>query len=116
MEDLRHGTGEVGVFIRSVEKYHEPVWEELIPIYIEPSCAYYGVSVPTVQIVAEAKNLWGKYRPKDMRITLNHPVLGVLLHELAHHIHYEVGGRRDGHSHDYKFKDILNELFEWWEV
>lgn len=109
------GTGEAGVHIRSSKKYHEPVPEPMVPVYSRLVCRYYSVPEPIIEIRTELKTNWGKYHYKDKRIVLSYVTLGVLLHELAHHISF-ILHHRNGTGHFSEFKAILSNLFDWWEV
>jgi len=113
--ETRGGTGEVGVHIRSKESYHQGLEDGLIPLYTSSVCAFYEVEEPSIVIARSCRRQWGKYfcNCKSSRIVLNYPVLGVLLHELAHHVAWQLYSE---HGHGYKFKEILQEIFDWWEV
>lgn len=117
------GSGEAGVHIRSREKYHQPVTTTTIPIYAEASCQFYRVGVPSIEVVPSVRRRWGTYHTSKLsrvpfgfeggRVRLNYPILGVLLHELAHHITWQV---YHVNGHGPRFKAVLNNLFEWWQV
>ena len=111
--EMKRGTGEYGVAIHSTARYHQELSEPELQGYGEAICTYFMAPVPVIEVASRKQRRWGTYYHKQQRVVINRPVLGVLIHEMAHHINHVVHG---GRMHDETFKVVLNELFRWWEI
>lgn len=112
--ETKGGTGEAGVYIRNKENYHTEIKAGSLEKLAEPVCQKYGVVVPDFIVRPQARRRWGYcYYGKNL-ISLNLPIkLGVFYHELAHHINYY---KKHGVGHTQQFKQILNDIFQMYNV
>ena len=111
------GTGEAGVREpMSKDKYCEEIGTELIDAVVTASCGYFGCIEPSQVLVYDRhRRNWGTYNHRYRVIELKRCVLGVLVHELAHHIvrtmYPEVPLRA---HHEDRFYSVLQELHVMW--
>ena len=111
------GSGEAGVYIRSLDNYFQPIRIDKIAEIATSICKKYDTPwVPNFEILPPARRRWGCYYYERQLITLNLPTkFGNFLHELAHHINRCRHGRYV-ESHGFEFKNILNMLFDEYHV
>lgn len=77
---------------------------------VKRCCGYFGVaSYPTVSYGRQTRNMRGKYSSSSMRIVLNRPWLGTLIHEAAHHVTWV---KYHEHGHCPRFKWVLQQLLD----
>ena len=79
-------------------------------------CAVWGVPVPQLKYTGGSKRIYrhfyGYYsRPKE-RIRYSHPLLGIILHELAHHICHKQNLNGTGEHHGAAFASVLQEMID----
>ena len=110
------GTGESGLKKpMSKERYESDVSLDMIDVVLEASCSVFGCEQPTqVDVIEVDINKWGKYWYYTKVITLHRPILGVLIHELAHHISRELYTIPKHTHHEEHFWDTLQELHDMW--
>ena len=76
-------------------------------------CTMYGVSKP--KIVRQTKGtkfFRGSYNNELETLNYTKPFLGLILHELAHHICHKLGLNGRGNYHDSNFGRILQEMID----
>jgi len=114
--DTQYGTGESGIRHMSLERYHEQASDELIEAVIHTTCLMYGVNEPSIELLPGTGNgSWrGLYHIKEQCITMNTRRLGLLVHELAHHIDRRTNGKSPHEHHGLRYKEILQELHDMW--
>lgn len=106
------GTGESGINPISREKY----FEECLPDVIAGIfCAYFGVPEPNLKKNPSPSNgVWrGHYYPRTETVSYNKEIVGIIMHELAHHIVHKLGKNSAGH-HNPQFWSILQEMHDYW--
>lgn len=74
-------------------------------------CSTFGVESPQLvrQTHGKRGQFRGSYNPKLKSVNFTVPYQGVIIHELAHHIHHEEGCRT---SHDKRFGQIVQEMID----
>lgn len=110
------GTGEAGVRTPlSGKAYETKVTKVGATDIIRRYCRCYSCEVPLLIVTPRNTKIWGSYRRSLKRIKLNRPVLGVLLHELAHHVHHEIVDVPYGVWHNAHFYRILQDMHNMWK-
>jgi len=114
------GTGECGVFIKNRETYHTEILPESMPDLAEVACRYFNVTTPSFEVRNHSRRCWGKYIIKTKTVAIYEPIrMGVVLHEVCHHIRHEeslrTGIKEQGH-HDHRFKQILQEVYNLFDI
>ena len=105
-------TGESGINPISREEY----FKECLPDVITGIfCTYFGVPEPKLKENPTPTNgHWrGMYFHKTEIISYNMPYVGIIMHELAHHIVRKLGKNGSGH-HNPQFWDILQQMHDYW--
>ena len=113
--EVKGGIGETGIHIQSRERYRSPLDDNAIITYTNLVCQMHGVFPPEV-VKDYSSHRWGKYIPSKRLLIIYNPMLGVLLHELAHHIVRSQNGIYYIRSHGPEFKAICQQLFEEWNI
>jgi len=111
------GTGESGVrHPMSKAKYCEDVDIVTIDAVVKASCEYFGCSQPSEVLVYDSyRRNWGSCNYTTKVIKLKRCVLGVLVHEVAHHITRETHPEVPLHMHhEEQFYLVLQELHDMW--
>ena len=109
-------TGEAGVKAPLSEKVYETkVTKVGATDIIRRYCRFYECEKPLLVVTPKNTRVWGTYRRSLKRIRLNRPVLGVLLHELAHHVHRELFDVPAGIWHNRYFYQVLQDMHNMWK-
>ena len=107
---MAQGTGESQVG-RPLSR--EKFFEECDPAFeVDWCCGVYGVPLPKFRQTHGTKSFHGCYRPVTETVTYTRPILGVVLHETAHHICHKLGLNGRGNYHDKNFGRILQEMID----
>ncbi|KKM92862.1 hypothetical protein LCGC14_1214340 [marine sediment metagenome] len=78
----------------------------------EWNCSMMGVSVPNLKQTRGTSDFHGSYNPRTETVNYTKPYLGLLLHELAHHICHVKGLNGRGNYHNVRFGEVLQELID----
>ena len=75
-------------------------------------CSVFSVDLPKhVKQTHGSRDFSGSYNGKTETLTYTKPYLGVILHELAHHIRHKLSNG-NGRGHNYEFGKVLQELID----
>ena len=105
------GTGESGINPISRAEY----FEECLPDVISGIfCTYFGVPEPELRKNPTPTNgRWhGHYYSKKELVTYNMEIVGLIMHELAHHIVHKLN--KNGATHGPQFWAVLQEMHDYW--
>lgn len=75
-------------------------------------CSLFGVDLAKVKQTRGSGDFSGHYHFASETITYTKPYLGVVLHELAHHICHKQGLNGKGQHHDHNFARVLQEMID----
>ncbi len=108
-------TGESGISRPfTSEEYFQPCAPEVIVSFF---CGLYGVKEPILKRNPEPSSgrHRGLYTGNKNLMSYNWSGLGLIIHELAHHIEYQLGDK-DGVRvhHGREFSRILQEMIDTW--
>ena len=115
-------SGESGINVMERKQYLKELCDEVIEVVVTQSCKKFGVSEPSVVLLPEPRGSgWaGFYRHSNKEVTINRRYMGLLIHEVAHHITKEVYGkiRSNGYHihHGPEYKSVVQELHDFWRV
>ena len=110
MKTKSSGKGESGILV-DWAAYHRDITVNDIASIVIPICTRYNVVVPSFEIRPHRHYRRGTCYYHKRLIALNLPIrVGVLYHELAHHISFQLY-RNLGKGHGYWFKKILSDIF-----
>ena len=92
---MGYGTGEAGISSIPKEKYFEELSDPVIEAVVTASCNMFEVSEPTIVLLPEpSSRRWGgQYKHKSQEVLINRRYMGLLIHEVAHHITKELYGK-----------------------
>jgi len=99
----------------TIEEFYRPVSDELLEVVLTYSCSKWNVSIPNVvKLPDRPRKFAGKYKQSTNTIQYNRDILGLILHELAHHINKCTNGTHPLPSHGTRYGEILQELLDLW--
>lgn len=76
-------------------------------------CSMFHVSQPKIiRQTVGTRDFHGSYNPELESLNFTKPWLGIVLHELAHHICHKQGLNGHGNWHDHNFGRVLQEMID----
>jgi hypothetical protein len=105
-----HSSGESGIRPLEAATYFESCDPEVVTSIM---CGYFGVDEPKeLRRLNERAAGWrGWYKPREQVVAFSKPFLGLLIHEVSHHIYKMKGGK--GH-HNSGYWSILQQAHDFW--
>jgi len=115
MGSFRNGTGESRVSALPEETYLKLLSDMEVDTLVHCACKYFGVETPYIWQKNKRNGYGGTYDPKTYTIALSHNYLGLLLHELAHHIAF-IQHKCYAHTlhRSVEFNRALETLYDIW--
>ena len=94
------------------DRFMEVVDPDFIMDYF---CAVMSVPLPLKVVHTHGtKEFRGSYNFRLERLNYTQPYVGILLHELAHHICHKRGLNGRGNYHDHNFGEVLQDMIDLW--
>lgn len=77
-------------------------------------CDYFNINMPVLRQTYSVKDtrFHGWYRPKEQVLAYSHNYLGLILHELAHHVVSRQGHDVRGRYHHAEFWAVLQKMID----